>query len=392
MAKLNINLLGRIEFQYGGKPLEHKLSNKGIALISLLMLDMGKEMGRDKLISYLWADSDEEAARYNLRYNLWNIKKLIPADEKDQEFILSSKDCCRINSRYDLDSDILLLKAFSGNGERKLEDLNTCKELFRGDFLEGIYLKNCDEFNEKIILERIIYQNKYVDLLNEIAEKYEICKNYKECLRILNELTGIEPYNEKLIGMQIGAYSNLGKVQEAIQCYKKFELSLRSNLNLSPGEELKLLYRKLQEQPREEGRTASGAGDSRLRKQDIVIEVDSIENIEYFSISDMIRKILQKGDRKYIFGFHKCYLEDLNVIQLEIGLGYEKLYNDKCTLHSSLPDVRAADAFIKFIRYISEIYTIKIHIANPAQMDPVSRSIMLHIKQLQIKDLLITNI
>ena len=41
MTELKINLLGKIEFQYGVNPLEHKLSNKGIALISLLMLNVG---------------------------------------------------------------------------------------------------------------------------------------------------------------------------------------------------------------------------------------------------------------------------------------------------------------------------------------------------------------
>ncbi|HML36765.1 MAG TPA: BTAD domain-containing putative transcriptional regulator [Bacillota bacterium] len=385
MSKLSVNLLGRIEFKYGEKPLEHKLSNKGIALISLLMMDMGKEVSREKLITYLWADSDEEAARYNLRYNLWSIKKLIPSDEAGQELIVSRRDHCLLNPDYDFRSDMLELMKFENkSAERTLEELNACKELFRGDFLEGIYLKNCDDFNEKIIFERIVYQNKYVDLLREIADKYEIYQNYGECIRVLNELISIEPYNEKAVEKLIRAYAKWGKRSEVINYFKKFEASLRSNLNIAPGKELKLVYQKLMKELQMSAGETSG--ESRIRKQSIEIEVQCVENIDYFCLSDIIRKIILKGDRKYIFGLSKCYLEDLNFIQLEVGLGYEKLYTDKCTLHSSLPGVRIVDAFVKFMRYVSEIYTLKIIIINPGEMDRISLNILNYIKNLQIKD------
>jgi len=391
MTKLSINLLGRVEFKFGEKKLEHKLSNKGIALISLLMLDTGKQICREKLISYLWADSDEEAARYNLRYNLWNIKKVIPADEKGHELIISHKDYCLINPEYDFKSDLHELSRFEKKGsDASIEELNTCKELFRGDFLEGIYIKNCDEFNERIILERIVYQNKYVDLLKYIAEKYETYKKYKECIQILNELIGIEPYNETIAQKQICVYINWGKRTEAISCYKKFEAALRSNLNIFPSKELKLLYSKLTEEPQELIKESPANG--RLKKQNIEIEVNCINNIDYFCISDMIRKIMLKADRKYIFGLNKCYLEDLNFIQLEVGLGYEKLYTDKCVLHTSLPSVRVVDAFVRLLRYISEIYRLQIKIINPEDMDPVSFNIVKYLRLLQIEDLAFVNV
>jgi DNA-binding SARP family transcriptional activator len=322
MTELKINLLGKIEFQYGETTLEHKLSNKGMALIILLMLNAGKEMSRDKLISYLWADSDEEAARYNLRFNLWNIRKLIPTDEYGQELVITHKDYCLINPKYDFGSDMLMLKGFfeSKETERTLEELIAYKEMFRGDFLEGIYLKNCDEFNEKIIFERIVYQNRYVDLLNEIADKYENSQNYKECVQVLNELIGIEPYSEKTICRLIGVYSCWGKRFEAINCYKKFETSLRSNLNIAPGHDLKRLYQKLLEESKEPSQEAPA--EKKIQKQTMDIEVQCIKDVDFFCIADIIRKIILKSDRKYIFGFSKCYLEDLNYIQLEVGLGY----------------------------------------------------------------------
>lgn len=386
MSKLNINLMGSIEFKYENKRLEHKLSNKAIALISILMLDMGKQISREKLSAYLWADSDEEAARYNLRYNLWNIKKVIPTDEYGQELIIAQREFCLINPQYDFDSDIReLMKAEKNANTNSLEELNGYKELFRGDFLEGIYIKNCDEFNEKIIFERMVYQNKYVNLLSNIAEKYETYKNYKDCIQTLNELVSIEPYNEKFACKLMHAYIDWGQIGEAISCYKKFETTLRSNLNISPDKELKLLYIKLVEEAQDTAHT-SQTNDS-IGKQNIEIEVLCIENIDYFCIAEIIRKLLLKCDRKYIFGFNKCYLDDLNFIQLEIGLGYEKIYTDKCVLHTMLPCVRIIEAFLKFIRYISKTYKLQIRITNPEDMDQVSANTINYIKQMGIADL-----
>lgn len=383
MARLAINLLGKIEFRYDGKPLEHKLSNKGIALISLLMLDAGKEISRERLMAYLWTDSDDEAARYNLRYNLWNIRKLIPADERGQDLILTHKEYCLMNPEYDLHSDILQIMEYKNRKEeRSLEELSAYKSLFRGDFLEGVYLKNCDEFNERIIFERMIYQNQYADLLRGIAEKHEVFQNYKECIEILNELRLMEPYDEKMTKQQIRTFIKWGKRSEAISCYKNFEASLRSNLNIGPDQELKQMYQNLMKDSPTPSREDQGSG---LKKQTIEIEINCIQNIDYFSVADILRKIMRKADRKYIYGLGKGYLEDLNYIELEIGIGYGRLHTDRLLLHSALPDVRIVEAFVKLIRHIGDLYILKITILDPEEMDDISSKIINYIRKLQIE-------
>lgn len=72
---LRINLLGKIKIEYLGENLEPKLSNKTVAIIYLLIANKGRYLSKDKLVLYLWPDSTEEAAKYNLRYNLWLLKK-----------------------------------------------------------------------------------------------------------------------------------------------------------------------------------------------------------------------------------------------------------------------------------------------------------------------------
>lgn len=39
--------------------------------------------------------------------------------------------------------------------------------------MEGRYLKNCDEFNESILFDRITCEKLHVELLESLAERYE---------------------------------------------------------------------------------------------------------------------------------------------------------------------------------------------------------------------------
>jgi len=64
---LKIKLLGKNKIEYFGENLEPKLGNKTMAIIYLLISNKGRYVSRDKLTFYLWPDSTEEAAKYNLR-------------------------------------------------------------------------------------------------------------------------------------------------------------------------------------------------------------------------------------------------------------------------------------------------------------------------------------
>ena len=99
---LEITLLGKTKISFDGEFLDKQLSTKAQGLIYLLIAHKGKFLSREKIMTYLWPDSSEDAARYNLRYNLWQLKKLIPEDSGGQALVVSDKDGCQINQKYRL--------------------------------------------------------------------------------------------------------------------------------------------------------------------------------------------------------------------------------------------------------------------------------------------------
>ena len=72
---LQIRLFGKPQVICDGTDITPELGNKGCALLCILFLRGGDYYAREKLAAYLWPDSAASAAKYNLRYTLWKIKK-----------------------------------------------------------------------------------------------------------------------------------------------------------------------------------------------------------------------------------------------------------------------------------------------------------------------------
>ncbi len=375
---LSISMLGQANINYNGENLADKFSTKLMALVCLLVLNAHREMGRERLSAYLWPDSDEEAAKYNLRYNLWLVKKLIPPDGKGEDFIVVTKDSCRINKRYRFECDKLRIDAFDPQEEPSVEELIQLKGLFKGDFLEGFYLKNCNEFNEVILFERVVCQNKQIEIMKKLADLYEEKNHNEEELQVLHEMIAIEPYNEGFAYRILDIYKKAGNRAAAIHYYKKFEEKLRRELNITPDNELKLLYRAITEDPC--GARDEYANRYKGKKKDLTIQTRCMQNVDYFWAADTVGALLRKGDKKYLLELDPNYILDLSYIQNELLLSYEKIVSREHREIGAVPPVRIVNAFLSFIRHASAIYRIQICIDNYSEIDSPSMAILKHIE------------
>ncbi len=376
---LTVNMLGKANISHDGESIADKLSNKLVALICLLVLNRERDMSREKIITYLWPDSSDEAAKYNLRFNLWTIRKNVPKDENDEEFIVIGKDYCRINKKYHYKCDIVTLQDTVINGSLDIGELIILKDLFRGDFMEGLYLKNCGDFNEMVLFERIACQRKQVEILTRLANKYEEQEQYDEGLPILAEMASIEPYNESFAQQAIRMFAKMGNRSGAINYYKKFECELRRNLGISPDGELKMLYASLME-------NAGGirSGDrARAHKRTIEITSRCLKGIEYFWAANVIHEILNVADVKYMLELDRSYIADLGYIQNELLILYRKYISDIAENTTQVPPVRIINAFIQFMRHAAFVYDIDVRIIDHQDMDIISADILKHIGEIK---------
>ena len=77
MSMLYITFMGGPRFLLDGADVSDQISSKAAAIIALVLMKETRQMRRSDIISYLWSESSDDAAKYNLRFNLWQIKKAL---------------------------------------------------------------------------------------------------------------------------------------------------------------------------------------------------------------------------------------------------------------------------------------------------------------------------
>lgn len=390
---LNIYFLGKSKIEYNDEPLEDKLGTKAIALLCLLVLKEKGYLCREKLVSYLWPDSNIEAARYNLRYNLWLIKKNIGFDEHGNSLLQIDNEFCCINRDYHFNCDIIDIMKFKPKKEDSIESILKLKKLFRGDLLEGYFFKKCEELNDVIIFERINFERHKVKILKRLVELYENDEAYESCIEVINEILETEPYDEEMIFKLMDIYSRCGKKAAAITYYNNYSNGLAGSLGISPSDELKNKYNEIKSMDYNDSRGINTDGKEksnivgiRNNKAMVNISTSCMKNIEYFWLADVIGNLIKNIDIKTFNILNKKELLELGYIQSDVLRLFEQ--GDLLQEYSrEIKDVCIINAFIKLLNYICTHHKLTITISNSKDMDEISSNVLQYIKRLQIQDL-----
>jgi DNA-binding SARP family transcriptional activator len=116
---------------------------KAEVLLAYLALTPGLRHPRERLINLLWSDRSEEQARNSLRQCLSAIRKSL-GDVADMVLLVDRTTVCLIPELIDI--DVHEFEHLAGEGD--YESLITAADLYQGEFLEGISIRDasCQEW------------------------------------------------------------------------------------------------------------------------------------------------------------------------------------------------------------------------------------------------------
>lgn len=78
--------------------------------------------------------------------------------------------------------------------------------------MERWYLKNCNEFNEYILYDRITCEKRHMEILSALAAKYETAGRIEDTLLdIWGEVGSMDPENEQVALHIMHLYADAGK-------------------------------------------------------------------------------------------------------------------------------------------------------------------------------------
>jgi DNA-binding SARP family transcriptional activator/alpha-beta hydrolase superfamily lysophospholipase len=205
---LSLRLLGEIELVRGGKPLTLPASKKTRALLAYLAIT-AKAHRRERLCNLFWDVPDDP--RGALRWSLSKLRALV--DEPDRPRIAGGRETVSFDAEG-VDIDVLTARRRAQNdGGIPLAELKKIADLFRGEFLEGLDLATCPEFEAWRAAEREEARALHRRVLTSLIDR--LAPSPAEALPYARVLVGIDPYalsaHETLLRLLAGA----GRLREA---------------------------------------------------------------------------------------------------------------------------------------------------------------------------------
>ena len=212
---LEIRLLGEVELRRDGTKLPLPRSRKTRCLLAYLV-STGRSHRRERLCSLFWDLPDDP--RGALRWSLSKLRPLV--DEPDCKRILADRQSVAFNGLgADIDTEILrrnLAKDMQALSTGKLEEL---AKLFRGEFLEGLELSNCPDFQAWCAAERQDIQHLEEEILQTLVDR--LSTKADAALSYARKLTELHPYDDSARAQLMLLLASTGRQHEADQ---QFEL------------------------------------------------------------------------------------------------------------------------------------------------------------------------
>jgi DNA-binding SARP family transcriptional activator len=179
-----------------------------LALLAVIAAGGRRGVGRDKLVSLLWPDSEPDAARHSMYQALHAIRRS-----------LGSEDVLLGTSTLQLNPD--LFSSDVGEFEEAVEQggHERAARLYRGPFLDGFRLEQAPEFETWQDAERARHAREFAGALESLAEAASARQDHGAAARWWRRLAASEPVSTGaalgLIEALVAAGDRVGALQFA---------------------------------------------------------------------------------------------------------------------------------------------------------------------------------
>ena len=229
-------LLGSPSISQDEQPSELNKSNKGIALLSYLIVHKRAE-SRERLADLFWDSDETSASLRNLRVLLTRIRPHLPS-------LIVTRTTVQYDPAPDEAVDYLSLtdKLFAKNTNISLEDLH----LYRGELLEGLYLEDAPRFMEWLTIQREKIRRSVLDSHQALCQFLADQHRWQEGGEVAAHWLSIDPLDEEAIRWQMQFMGASGQASTALKAYEAYKNTLRDHLGLEPEEITQTLANELQ--------------------------------------------------------------------------------------------------------------------------------------------------
>ncbi|HFQ94493.1 MAG TPA: tetratricopeptide repeat protein [Anaerolineae bacterium] len=233
--KLIIRLLGAIEIELAGEPVTGLGTRKAEALLAYLVSHK-RPFSREQLADLLWDDRPQKQALANLRSLLSGMRRKI------KPWLIVTRQTVAFNHDSPYWLDTAELEKLTRDDDAGSPTLLT---LYRGDFLEGFYLRDCLGFEEWATLERERLQRLAVNALRRRAIDCLRNGRYQRGLQYTDKLLKLDDLSEQAHRLKMELLARNGQRSAALQQYAACRRILAEELGVEPAPATQALQQRL---------------------------------------------------------------------------------------------------------------------------------------------------
>ncbi len=211
-------------------------SRKALGLLAYLMCQ-NVAISRTHLATLFWPDKPEGRGRGNLSRVLNNLSGLLPncflADRHTIQFQASQKIWFDLHEYENL---------IQGDDPA---DWAKAASLYQGEFLEGLYLDDCAEFEIWLAGERERAHQEGIRVLGLLADHHAARGNYPNALQYARRLLALAPWWEEAHRQVMLFLARGGQHSAALAQYKTCRQILGRELGVEPSRATRTLYERI---------------------------------------------------------------------------------------------------------------------------------------------------
>ena len=210
MSPLHLNLLGAFQATRDNTPLGFD-TDKTRALLAYLAVEADRPHQRKFLAGLLWSDLPEDRALHSLRQALSALRRSLGEPPNGPTFLLIEREKVQLNPNSEIHLDV---RTFERDVERAMQHYRSYRQhsqvdsrlnirllrravsLFRGSFLDQLYLSGSPLFDEWASLKREQLNQLMIRSVSVLADFFERRGDFSQARQYASQIISLAPWDE----------------------------------------------------------------------------------------------------------------------------------------------------------------------------------------------------
>lgn len=222
---LRLICFGGLRFHSAGETIPTFLGQpKRLALLALLAAAGKRGLGRDRVLLYLWPESESERARNALKQIVHKVR-----GELGEGSIRTTPAGDLQLDREQVTSDVWDFRQAIQRG-----DVEQAASLHLGPFLDGFYVREAPEFERWVEVERGRLRELYCQALERLADAATSRGDHATAVRYGRIRSEVDPLSSRAARAYVASLVAAGERERALQYGAEYIRLVRSELGAEP--------------------------------------------------------------------------------------------------------------------------------------------------------------